>query len=200
MPYSSMFTILLYGFDALYMIYLELIRTDVVFSRSTVVLFLCKKWKFSESPETFWRFFWNKRGTRRFVGGPDEPRGGHNPPGCARPPRRALVYRAHLVAHLGVKPTPKNPINIVTIRNNPRISAPPPQLFVSTKNQSGGVPVPCWRGVDHLWWPSSSSQRRPWRGGSSPPSGLRVCTSSYVFNLSLPCSWDDTILMYHRLC
>ena len=34
-------------------------------------------------------------------------------------------------------------------------------------------------------WPSSSSRRSPWRGGSSSPSGLRVCTSSYVFDLSL---------------
>ena len=36
-----------------------------------------------------------------------------------------------------------------------------------------------------LRWPPSSSRRSPWRGGSSPPSGLRVCTSSYVFDLSL---------------
>ena len=36
-----------------------------------------------------------------------------------------------------------------------------------------------------LRWPSSSSRRSPWRGGSSSPSGLRVCTSSYVFDLSL---------------
>ena len=33
--------------------------------------------------------------------------------------------------------------------------------------------------------PSSSSRRSPWLGGSSSPSGLRVCTSSYVFALSL---------------
>ena len=37
----------------------------------------------------------------------------------------------------------------------------------------------------HHRWPSSSSLRPPWRGGSSPPTGLRVCTGSYVFNLSL---------------
>ena len=40
-------------------------------------------------------------------------------------------------------------------------------------------------GGDHHQWPSSSSRRPPRWGGSSPPSGLRVCTSSYVFNLSL---------------
>ena len=55
----------------------------------------------------------------------------------------------------------------------------------------GGIP---------LRWPSSSSRCSPWRGGSSSPSGLRVCTSSYVFGLSLSCSWDDTILMYRELC
>ena len=49
-----------------------------------------------------------------------------------------------------------------------------------------------WRGTlewagggNPHWWPSSSSRRSPWRGGSSSPSGLRVCTSSYVFDLSL---------------
>ena len=36
-------------------------------------------------------------------------------------------------------------------------------------------------------WPSSSSRRSPWRGGSSSSSGLRVRTSSYVFDLSLSC-------------
>ena len=40
-------------------------------------------------------------------------------------------------------------------------------------------------GGNHLRWPYSSSRRPPRWGGSSPPSGLRVCTSSYVFNLSL---------------
>ena len=40
----------------------------------------------------------------------------------------------------------------------------------------GGIP---------LRWPSSSSRCSPWRGGSSSPSGMRVCTSSYVFDLSL---------------
>ena len=40
-------------------------------------------------------------------------------------------------------------------------------------------------GGNHHRRPSSSSRRSPWRGGSSSPSGLRVCTSSYVFDLSL---------------
>ena len=40
-------------------------------------------------------------------------------------------------------------------------------------------------GANHHRWPSSSSRWSPWQGGSSSPSGLRVCTSSYVFDLSL---------------
>ena len=40
-------------------------------------------------------------------------------------------------------------------------------------------------GRNHHRRPSSSSRRSPWWGGSSSPSGLRVCTSSYVFDLSL---------------
>ena len=55
-------------------------------------------------------------------------------------------------------------------------------------------------GRNHHRRPSSSSRRSPWRGGSSSPSGLRVCTSSYVFDLSLSCSWFGTILMYRELC
>ena len=35
---------------------------------------------------------------------------------------------------------------------------------------------------------------------NSSPTGLRVCTSSYVFDLSLSCSLYDTILMYRELC
>ena len=144
--YLPMFTILLYGFDALYMIYLELTRTDDVFSRTTVVLFFVQKSKFSKCNKTFWQFFLEKRGTRRFVGGPKEPRGGHNPPGRARPRWRTLVSCDSLVAHLRVKLMPKNPIYLETPRNNPRWEVPPPQLSVSTKNQSGAVPVPCQRG------------------------------------------------------
>ena len=59
--------------------------------------------------------------------------------------------------------------------------------------------VICRRGNHHRRR-SSSSRRSPWRGGSSSPSGLRVCTSSYVFNLSLSRVLDGTILMYRGLC
>ena len=40
-------------------------------------------------------------------------------------------------------------------------------------------------GGNHHRRPSSSSRRSPWWGGSSSPSGLRVCTGSYMFDLSL---------------
>ena len=39
-------------------------------------------------------------------------------------------------------------------------------------------------GGNHHRRPSSSSRRSPWRGGSSSPSGLKVCTSRYVLYLS----------------
>ena len=139
----AMFTTILYGFG---MICMELTRTDAVFSRTTVVLFFVQKWKFSKWAETFWRFFWNKRDPRSFVGGPEEPRGGHNPPGRAWWAWLAPVGCAHLEAHLSVKPTPKNPINRETIRNNPRSEVPPPQGSVATENQSRPVPAPCRRG------------------------------------------------------
>ena len=58
---------------------------------------------------------------------------------------------------------------------------------------------PAGGGIPHRW-PSSSSRRYPWRGGSSSPSRLRICTSGYVFDLSLSCSLYGTILMYRELC
>ena len=79
-----------------------------------------------------------------------------------------------------------------------RSGVPPPEASVATKNQSRPVSAPCRRG-DPSSGPSSSSRRSPWWGGSSTPSGLRVCTSSYVFDLSLSCSWFGTILMYREL-
>ena len=76
--------------------------------------------------------------------------------------------------------------------------------MIATISSKDGTPLPLLGGIP-LWWPSSSSWRSPWRGGSSSPLGLRVCTSSYVFDLSLsvslslPCSWFGTILMYREL-
>ena len=81
--------------------------------------------------------FWNIRDPRSFVGGPEEPRGGHNPPGRAWSPTRGMVGCAHLEAHLSMKPTPKIPINIETPKNKPRPGVPPPQASLATKDQSG---------------------------------------------------------------
>ena len=61
---------------------------------------------------------------------------GHKTPGRAWALARAPVGCAHLEAHLRVKPTPKNPINRETIRNNPRSEVPPPQGSIATENQS----------------------------------------------------------------
>ena len=68
------------------------------------------------------------------------------------------------------------------------------------------IPRTCWitnmreiyqrhsnRGENHHRWSYSSSLRSPWWGGSSSPSGLRACTSSYVFDISL------VFLIWHDL-
>ena len=128
-----MFTIILYGFG---MIWMQLTRTDVVFSRTTMVLFFVQKWKFSKWAETFWRFFWNKRDPRSFVEGPKGEGVGHKTPGRARWAWLAPVGCAHLESHLSMKPTPKNPINRETIKNKPRLEVLPPQGSVATENQS----------------------------------------------------------------
>ena len=71
------------------------------------------------------------------MGEQEEPRGGHYPPGHASPLWHAVVSCGPHVAHLRVKPTPKNPIYSETPRNNPRSEVPPPQASVATKNQLG---------------------------------------------------------------
>ena len=76
-----MFTIILYGFR---MICMELTRTDVVFSRTTVVLFFVQKWKFSKHRETFCGFFMDQKRTI----GPEQHLGGA--------PREAQHTRARL--------------------------------------------------------------------------------------------------------
>ena len=81
---------------------MELIRTDDVFSRTTVVLFFVQKWKFSKHRETFCGFFMDQKTTNYGV-----PRGGNNPPGRAWWAWLAPVGCAHLEAHLSVKLTPK---------------------------------------------------------------------------------------------
>jgi len=53
---------------------------------------------------------------------------------------------------------------------------------------------PVGGGIHHRWL-FSSSRRSPWWGGSSSPLGPRVCTSSYVFDLSL----SLVFLIWHDL-
>ena len=77
---------------------MELTRTDAVFSRTIVVLFFVQKWKFSKWKEIVWWFFWNKIGTRSFVGGPEGEGGGHHPLGRTWRARRTLVGCAPLGA------------------------------------------------------------------------------------------------------
>ena len=122
--------------------------------------------------------------------------------GVRPPPERALHPRGPLVVpltdffRLYISIYPRN------IGEQSRSGVPPPEASIAIKNQSRPVSAPCQRGEIPLRWPSSSSRCSPWRGGSSSPSGLRVCTSSYVFDLSLSlsCSWGGTILMYPELC
>ena len=52
-----MFIITLYGIDALYMIYLEPTRTNVVFSKITVVLFFVQKMKVLKIARNFFMIF-----------------------------------------------------------------------------------------------------------------------------------------------
>lgn len=125
-----------------------------------------------------------------------------SPVGADTPPGRTYKACGLLRGALDATPPPSGPINPETSRKKPRSGVSPPQACVATKNQSGSSSGTLPEGGTHLRWPSSSSRRSPWRGGSSSPSGLRVCTGSYVFDLSLSlsCSWDVCILMYHGIC
>ena len=97
--------------------------------------FLCKN-ESSPNELKLLTFFWNKRDPRSFVEGPEGEGVGHKRPGRAWALIRVPVGCAHLEAHLRVKPTPKNPINRETIRNNPRSEVPLPQGSIATENQS----------------------------------------------------------------
>ena len=121
-------------------------------------------------------------------------RGRGHPPGRALHPRGPLVAPLTDFFRLYISIYPK------TIGEQNRSGVSPPQASVATKNQSRPYSGTLLEGGIPHRWPSSSSRRSPWRGGSSSPSGLRVCTSSYVFDLSLSCSWGGTILMYRELC
>ena len=191
-----MFTTILYGFG---MIFMELTRNDAVFSRNVVVLFFVQKWKFSKWAETFWRFFGNKRDPRSFVGGLEEPRGGHNPPGRTWWAWLASVGCAHLEAHLRVKTTPKNPINRESIRNNPRSEVPPPQGLctheIQSRPRSGTLPEGEIITGGHLHHPGGHHDEE----GVVHPRGWGFVPVAMCL-ISLSCSWDVTILMYRGLC
>ena len=84
----AMFTIFLYDFG---MIWLELTWTDAVFSRTTVVLFLCRNKSSRNAMKINGDFFWKiwkileKKSTGGESRGPHEGRGRTHPP-RARPP------------------------------------------------------------------------------------------------------------------
>ena len=119
--------------------------------------------------------------------------------GARPPPGRALHPHGPLVAPLTDFFRLDIPIYPKTFWEQNRSGVPLPQASVATNNQSGPYSGTLPEGAIPLRWPSSSSRCSPWRGGSSSPSGPRVCTSSYVFDLSPSCSWGDTILMYREL-
>ena len=98
--------------------------------------FLCRNETSPKELELFDDCFGTKENPPSFVGGPEETRGGHNPPGRARGAWLAPVGCAHLEAHLRVKPTPKNPINTETPRNNSWSEDLLLQASVAMKNQS----------------------------------------------------------------
>ena len=91
--------------------------------------FLCKNKSSPNAP----KLFWNKRGTRSFVGGLEGEGGGHYPPGRARGLGLGLVGSGHPLAHISMRPTPKTPINRETTRNNPRTSTPLSHASVPSK-------------------------------------------------------------------
>ena len=121
--------------------------------------------------------------------------GARPPPGRAPLPRGASVAPPTYPLHPYIPTYPK------TSRIEDRSGVPLPQASVATKNQLG----PCFGTLPeggtltggHLHHPGALHDEE---GGSSSPSGLRVCTSSYVFDLFLSCSLYGTILMYRELC
>ena len=105
-------------------------------------------------------------------------------PGCPRGWGRAPLPRGQPGDPLTYFFLPYIPIYPKNFGEHNRSGVPPLEASVATENQSRPVPAPYWRGnpspVAIFIIPCS-----PWRVGSSSPSGLRVCTSSYVFDLSL---------------
>ena len=101
----------------------------------------------------------------------------------ARPhPRGTLVALLTDFFHLYISIYPEN------IETNNTSGVPPPQAYVATKNQSrpcsGTLPEGDPITGGHLHHPVAIHDEE----GVVHPWGLRVCTSSYVFDLSLSCS------------
>ena len=119
-------------------------------------------------------------GTSEELRGPHE--AGARAQGGAPHPHGPLVAPLTDLFHLYISIYPEN------IQEHNRSGVPPPQASVATKNQSGALsgtlperePI---SGV-HIHHPYNFHDEE----GSSSPSGLRVCTSSYVFDLSLSLS------------
>ena len=139
------------------------------------------------------RDFWNEHDPGDLEYKPGKLRGGQEIGGHAPP------YRAHPLSRGPLKHPPTtdffhlySPTYPKNIHGEDRSGVPPPQASVATKTNQDPIPAPCRRG-DPSPVATSSSRRYPWRGGSSSPSGLRVCTSSYVFDLSL------VFLIWHDL-
>ena len=137
-------------------------------------------------------YFWTRRSPWSIGDGSEESRGTHEGGGApyllgvpptSWPPRGPLTCSR--LQHLLYNPKlPERNLD----REFPRQKPPEPP-----KTNLDPFQHPPEEGIP-LWWPSSSSWRSPRRGGSSSPSGLRVCTSSYVFDLSLSLvflSWHD---------
>ena len=92
------------------MVCMELTQTDAVFSRTTLVLFLCRNQSSPNATKLLEDCFGTKEALESSWEGQKSHKVGTTYQG-APTPRHALVSCAPLVAHLRVIPTPKNPIN-----------------------------------------------------------------------------------------
>ena len=157
---------------------------------------------FSENPyqmkskcsETFWQFFLEgnrsrklRGSSRRPTGAPQATRARHPPgtPWCLVGPMWHLFAWFQRWKIIYIQKPPKVNLDEFLRRRKP--------LYLHDLNYSP-FSAPYQRGGHHRR-PSSSSRWSPWWGGSSSPSGLRVCTSSYVFYLSL----SLVFLIWHDL-
>ena len=104
---------------------------DAVFSRTTMVLFLCRNKSSRNGLKIYGDFLWTKRGPRSTVAVPGSERVGQKPSGGA-------PTACGLLGHpLDVRLTPKILINAQTSEKNPRSEVQPPQASVATENQAG---------------------------------------------------------------